>query len=108
MSQTDSHTRMPSSTPDRHPREASIPCFSVTAHADPSVMPRIMEVFAKRGLVPSHWHSRIVGSDGHDLQVDLQMAGMEASVAEQIAQVIRQIIYVERVLTSFKQSNPSS
>lgn len=107
MSHPDSHTRTLFSAPDGHPREASIPCFSVTAHADPSVMPRIMEVFAKRGLVPSHWHSRVVGSDGHDLQVDLQMAGMEATEAEQISQVLRQIIYVERVLTSFKQSSSS-
>ena len=32
-------------------------CFSVHAHADPGVMPRVLELFAKRGLVPSAWHS---------------------------------------------------
>ena len=28
-------------------------CFSVHARAEPGVMPRVLELFAKRGLVPS-------------------------------------------------------
>ena len=32
-------------------------CFSVQARAEPGVMPRVLELFAKRGLVPQNWHS---------------------------------------------------
>ena len=37
-------------------------CFAVHAAADPSVMPRVLGVFAKRGLIPSQWHSVIASS----------------------------------------------
>ena len=36
-------------------------CFSVQAVADPSVMPRVLELFAKRGLIPARWHSDLGG-----------------------------------------------
>ena len=32
-------------------------CFSVHAAAEPGVMPRVLELFAKRGLVPHKWQS---------------------------------------------------
>ena len=40
-----------------------IACFSVQAHADPGVMPRVLELFAKRGLVPSSFQSSTTGTD---------------------------------------------
>ena len=43
--------------PDREPTA----CFSVAAAAEPGVMPRVLELFAKRGLVPTHWCSRVSG-----------------------------------------------
>ena len=36
-------------------------CFSVQARAEPGVMPRVVELFAKRGLVPQRWHSAVSG-----------------------------------------------
>ena len=51
-------------------------CFSVHAHAEPGVMPRVLELFAKRGL----------GRDAMDY----------------IAACLRQITFVEVVLTSQK------
>lgn len=86
-------------------REAVTACYSVSAFADPSVMPRVLAAFAKRGLVPSHWHSRVGGADGNDLAIDVQMRGLTADLTEQIAQSLRQIIYVDRVLTSTKHSS---
>ncbi|MEK9726007.1 MAG: hypothetical protein VW405_21320 [Rhodospirillaceae bacterium] len=65
-------------------------------------MPRVIQLFAKRGLVPSQWHSQVVA--GGELQIDLQMDGMDAADAERYAQSMRQIVCVERVLTSFKQA----
>ena len=75
-------------------------CFSVTAEAEPGVMPRVLELFAKRGLVPSLWHSKVVPTG--ELIIDLQMDGMEAPLARQIAASLRQIWGVAAVLTAEK------
>ena len=37
-------------------------CFSVQAAAEPGIMPRVLELFAKRGLVPQKWHSTVSGT----------------------------------------------
>ena len=75
-------------------------CFSVTAEPEPGVMPRVLELFAKRGLTPSLWHSRV--APGGELTIDLQMDGMEAPLARRIAQSMRQVWGVSAVLTAEK------
>lgn len=75
-------------------------CFSVTAEPEPGVMPRVLELFAKRGLTPSLWHSRVAPTG--ELTIDLQMDGMEASLARQIAKSMRQVWGVSTVLTAEK------
>jgi len=78
-------------------------CFSISAMTDPGIMPRVVEIFAKRGLVPTHWDSRVMGREAEELNIDLQMAGLTMALGEQIAQTMRQIYGVERVLMSIKQ-----
>jgi acetolactate synthase small subunit len=75
-------------------------CFSVTAEAEPGVMPRVLELFAKRGLVPSLWHSKVAPTG--ELTIDLQMEGMEPGLARQVAQSLRQVWGVSTVLTAEK------
>jgi hypothetical protein len=75
-------------------------CFSVHAPTDPSVMPRVLEVFAKRGLVPSRWHSSVGGAGGEELHIDIQIAGLEPGVGDRLAASLRQLACVETVLTS--------
>ena len=75
-------------------------CFSVHAHADPGVMPRALELFTKRGLVPSRWHSRVSATDPAELTIDIQMRGLGRELMDYIAACLRQIAYVEVVLTS--------
>ena len=77
-------------------------CFSVQARAEPGVMPRVVELFAKRGLVPQKWHS---SASGEALTIDVQMAGLGRDLAAYIARCMRQIIGVETVLTS--ETRPS-
>ena len=76
--------------------------FSVHAHAEPGVMPRVLELFAKRGLVPSAWHSTVCGADQPGLTIDIQMHGLGRDLTDYIATCLRQIAYVEVVLTSEK------
>src|SRR3546814_4002179 len=82
-------------------------CFSVVARAEPGLLPRVIELFAKRGLVPTRCHARVGARPGRDepaeLTIDIQMAGMEATLAEYVAACLRQIHDVACVLTSEKR-----
>lgn len=84
-------------------------CFSVVARAEPGVMPRVMELFAKRGLVPSSWHSAtsdragLDGENGGELTIDIQMRGLALETADFIAARLRRLADVEIVLTSQKR-----
>jgi acetolactate synthase small subunit len=75
-------------------------CFSVHARAEPGVMPRVLELFAKRGLVPSCWHSSISGADRSQLTIEIQMSGLGRETVNYLAACMRQIVFVEVVLTS--------
>ena len=72
-------------------------CFSVQARAEPGVMPRVVELFAKRGLVPQKWHST---ARGEALAIEVQIDGLGRDLCDYIARCMRQITGVETVLTS--------
>ena len=75
-------------------------CFSVHARAEAGVMPRVLELFAKRGLVPSFWRSATSGRDQSLLTIDIRMRGLKGEVMDYLAACLRQIVDVEAVLTS--------
>ncbi len=95
-----SNDRMPAVEPRR--TEGVVFCYSVYAQADPGVMPRVLEVFAKRGLVPARWHSDVTGLQGRDLAIDVQVAGLTPENGHYIARCLRQISTVDQVLTAMK------
>ena len=72
-------------------------CFTVQARAEPGVMPRVIELFAKRGLVPARWHSTASQSV---LTIDIQIGGLQRDLADYIARCMRQITGVDTVLTA--------
>lgn len=84
------------------PAPESVACFSIQALAEPTVMPRVLELFAKRGLIPSRWHSDLGGRRQDELTIDFQVSGLERDKAELIAHAIRQFVSVSSVLTSEK------
>ena len=77
-------------------------CFSVVAAADPGVMPRVLQLFAKRGLVPTRWVSQIAGQGDGELFIDIQVAGLAAETGLHIARCLDQLHDVRLVLTSEK------
>ena len=77
-------------------------CFSVFAAAEASVMPRVLELFAKRGLAPKRFYADIAGAGADELTIDVQADGLAAHTAEHIARSLRQIVHVDRVLTAIK------
>jgi acetolactate synthase regulatory subunit len=77
---------------------ATLSRFSVHARAEPGVMPRVLELFAKRGLVPECWHST-VARPGPSLTIDIEVDGIGRDTVEYVASCMRQIAGVELVLT---------
>ncbi len=78
-------------------------CFSVIATAEPGTLPRVLEIFAKRGLVPSRWLSAVAGPRGGELHIDIQLADADGGLVERLAQSMRQVVSVQSVLTSEKR-----
>ncbi len=77
-------------------------CFSLQAEAEPGLMPRVLELFAKRGLVPNRWISDLSGARNRDLSIDIQIEGLDPETTDYMAQCLRQIPGVTAVLTSVK------
>jgi acetolactate synthase small subunit len=73
--------------------------FSVYARAEPGTMPRVLEHFAKRGLVPASWRSIVSGPGRAQLTIEIEVAGLDDETAEYIAACLRQIVSVDAVLS---------
>ncbi len=83
-----------------------VACFSIQAEAEPGVMPRVLELFAKRGIVPRRWVSDVTGPGGRELFIDVQVAGMAPETQAYIARCLRQVWGVGAVLTSERGETP--
>lgn len=93
-----------SDMPESGPSQSnSTACFSVHAPTDPSVMPRVLEIFIRRGVIPTVWHSVLCGSEGEEIQIDVQVAGLAPEMADRLALCLRQLVFVRCVLTSEKR-----
>ena len=82
------------------PSEKNSVCFSVTAEAGPSVLPRVLDYFTKRGLVPDFLEA---ARSGNALAVELHMIGMELELARYIGRCLERIFEVEQVEVSEKR-----
>ena len=52
-------------------------------------MSRVLELFAKRNLVPSRWVSDVIGPAGRELSIDLQVRGLSGETAHYVARCLR-------------------
>jgi len=82
------------------PRDTDSPTaqFHLQAVAETSVLPRILDAFAKLTIVPDAFTAERHGDDGMD--VDIRVAGLDARQADQLAGRLRAIVYVDLVLVS--------
>ena len=83
-----------SSTPLR------VDCFSVFAAAEPSALPRVLDVFTLFGVVPQRCHACRLESDQDHLVIDVQAADLPVGRAEQIARRLDRVVAVTQVLHS--------
>jgi hypothetical protein len=68
-------------------------------------MPRVLEVFTRRGLIPSVWHSALCGDENEEIQIDVQVTDVDEGMAERLAQCLRILPCVGCVLTSDKRQS---
>ncbi len=85
-----------------------VACFSVLTEADPSAVPRVLEIFAIRDLIPSQIYVTRSGDENvrsleSELTIDVQVSGVGRDASEAIARKLRAIICVHSVLTSERQ-----
>lgn len=78
-------------------------CFSIDVEPNPGAMARVLEQFAKRGLVPTRWHSDVI--DAEAMQIDIQVVGLSSAVGQDIARGLRSIIGVHGVLTDSRAAH---
>ena len=90
---------MPSTAAVAEHQPAATVSFSVQARAEPGVMPRVLELFAKRGLVPLRWNSA-AAAPGLSLAIDIEVGGLDRDAADYVARCMRQIAGVDLVLTA--------
>jgi hypothetical protein len=69
-------------------------CYRLLALKRAGVAPRVMEYFAKRDLVPLRFLCRAVDDS---LDIEVEVAGLEAGAAQHIARCPATIVEVERV-----------
>ena len=77
---------------------ADVTCFSVAASPDPGLMPRVLELFAKRGLIPSRFIGMLEATPEPRLELDIQAQNLSPEVAAHMARSMGQIFGVEQVL----------
>jgi acetolactate synthase small subunit len=77
-----------------------VDCFSVFAAAEPSALPRILDVFTLFGVVPERCHVCRLDHDQDQLVIDVQAADLAAGRAAQIARRLDRVLAVTQVLHS--------
>lgn len=73
--------------------------FAVRADADPGSLPRVLELFAKRGLVPASLRSELL-PDAETLDIAVEVVGMVRAESDHVANCLRAIPLVSHVLTA--------
>lgn len=76
--------------------------YVVSAAADPGLLPRTLELLAKRGMVPRECHAvtRTPNDPGRPerMTVELRVTGLERMAANHVAACLRQLFPVDSVV----------
>ena len=81
-----------------------VDCFSVMAEADPSVLPRILDIVAMFDRVPERCHAvRLDHEPGRPLMIDLQIAGLAERDVHLIEKKLERMLFVTQILCSEKR-----
>lgn len=91
-------------TTSSEPTSERVDCFSISAEADPSVLPRILDVVAMFDQIPERCHcSRLDHEAGRPLMIDLQIAGLCDNDVHLIEKKLERMVFVTQILCSEKR-----
>lgn len=76
--------------------------FHVTADAEPTLLPRLVEPLARRGLVPDRFHASTESGDRTEFSVDLRVSRLSRLAADRIAGNLRAVVGVRAVIAVFE------
>jgi hypothetical protein len=81
-----------------------VSCFSIVAAADPSVLPRILDIVAMFDRIPERCHSsRLDHERGRPLMIDLQIADLSPTEVHLIEKKLERMVLVTQILCSEKR-----
>jgi hypothetical protein len=81
-----------------------ISCFSIVADADPSVLPRILDLVAMFNLIPERCHvSRSETEPGRPILIDLQIADLDEEDRHRIQKKLERMLLTTQILCSEKR-----
>ncbi|MBI1383965.1 MAG: hypothetical protein GC150_03520 [Rhizobiales bacterium] len=72
--------------------------FHVTATAEPGTLPRLVEPFAKMGLVPTRLHASREDGDGSWQSIDMRIVGVSRHEAELVEAMLRRVVGVRQLI----------
>lgn len=91
--------QMPSSVDNQSSPRASVSArFLIVADADPGMLSRLLEAFAKLGEVPTRCHASREHGDGSELTVDLRGDSLAPRTAELIDFGLRRVLGVHKLV----------
>ena len=71
--------------------------FTVHAAADPQVLPRVLELFALRNVVPRRVIGRTVGQSAEIFRIDVETDALDARTADRMAERLLTMVAVMAV-----------
>ena len=72
--------------------------YFVTATADPNVLPRVLEPFAKMGLTPRRLHASCEDGDGFQQSIDVRLFGVSQGEALLVEKMLSAVVGVQQVI----------
>lgn len=72
--------------------------FFVTADAEPGLVPRLVEPFAKLGLTPARVHVSSEDGAGEEISADLRVCNVAPLTAHLIDKALRRVVGVRTVI----------
>ena len=90
-------------SPPSRSKSSRVTCFSIVADADPSVLPRVLDLVAMFNLIPERCHvARSEQEPGRPLLIDLQIADLSDEDRHRLQKKLERQYLCTQILCSEK------
>ena len=92
----------PEARPSHTESDAVRALYFVSGVTEPNLLPRLVEPFAKQGLVLERLHATAEDGDGGETAVDLRLATVDLDTARRCEGMLRAVVGVSKVIAVFE------